>query len=106
LRPRFLPKGRAGRGYRAVARNGRVLLASDRLLENLAGRAAAVRLQTWHRVILPGDPPTPHGVLMCVRAIEESREAAYEARLSEDAAGPFAFALDVGGERVLEFRRR
>src|SRR5206468_2022091 len=66
LRPRFLPKAAVGPGRRAVARNGRVLLCSDRPLDALAGQPASVRLQTWHRAILPGDLPAPYGVLLCV----------------------------------------
>ena len=41
VRPVFLPKGRVGRHYRAVARNGRVLLASDR------------GLASWNRATSP-----------------------------------------------------
>src|SRR5262249_44147822 len=67
LRPRFLAKGGAGQRYRAVARNGRVLLASDQPLEALAGCAARLRLQTWHRAILAGERPEPFGLLLCVR---------------------------------------
>src|SRR4051812_28608096 len=67
LRPRFLPKGVVGAGHRAVARNGRVLLCSDRPAAELAGQVARVRLQTWHRAILPGDVPEPYGILLCVR---------------------------------------
>ncbi|HEV2949452.1 MAG TPA: hypothetical protein VGX70_18900, partial [Gemmataceae bacterium] len=33
LRPRFIPKGQIGHGYRAIARNGRVLLASTQPLD-------------------------------------------------------------------------
>src|SRR6266852_7742663 len=70
LRPRFLPKGTVGRSFRAVARNGRVLLCSDRPVDELEGRAAVVRLQTWHKVILPGDAPSPYGILVCTRTQE------------------------------------
>src|SRR5262245_62037945 len=77
LRPRFLAKGQVGRGGRAVARNGRVLLAADRPLPELAGRAAHVRLQTWHRALLPGDPPEPHGILLCLREITETTSRLY-----------------------------
>src|SRR5438552_7971751 len=67
LRPRLIAKGRAGRGYRAVARNGRVLLASDVPLADLPGRVTRLRIQTWHKVILSGDAPKPYGILLCVR---------------------------------------
>src|SRR5262245_20633083 len=69
LRSRFLAKAAVGPGRRAVARNGRVLLCSDQPLDTLAGQTASVRLQTWHRAILPGDLPAPYGVLLCVRCL-------------------------------------
>ncbi len=105
LRPRFLPKGRAGRGWRAVARNGRVLLASDVPVEELTGRGAAVRVQTWHKAVLPGDEPKPYGVLLCVRVADAPTGAkCLEARLEREPGGNVPLALDVGGETVLTFR--
>src|SRR5205823_14428060 len=76
LRPRFLVKQRVGPGYRAVARNGRVLLASDRQLVELIGCTAWVRIQTWHRALLPGDRPEPYGILLCIRSLPGSPTAA------------------------------
>lgn len=101
----FLPKGRDGRGYRAVARNGRILLASDRPVAELAGQAVCMRLQTWHRRVLPQDPPTPRGILLVVRGDDGPRTTPiYEACLVREAEAPFALALDVGGRLVLVFR--
>jgi hypothetical protein len=103
LRPRFLPKGAVGRaGHRAVARNGRVLLCSDRPVAELVGLAALVRLQTWHRAALPGDRPAPHGVLLCVRGLEGGQPA-YAARLATRAEADGDLTLDVGGVLALEF---
>jgi hypothetical protein len=106
LRPRFLAKGQAGRGYRAVARNGRVLLAGDRPLADLAGRCVRLRLQTWHRTVLPGDRPKPHGLLLCVRSAA-GQGPEFEARLARhgDGSADLALALDVGGGQALHFRR-
>ena len=104
LRPRFLPKGAVGRAaHRAVARNGRVLLCSDRPVAELAGLAAVVRLQTWHRATLPGDEPGPHGLLLCVRGLERGRPL-YAARLVPCGEAGGDLTLDVGGLLVLEFR--
>jgi hypothetical protein len=107
LRPRFLPKGRVGRGYRAVARNGRVLLASDVAVEELCGRFGSVRLQTWHKVILPGDFPTPYGLLLCIRLIPEPKGRLYHTRLAERTLewheAVSHLRLDVGGGMVLDF---
>jgi hypothetical protein len=102
LKPRFLPKGTVGRGFRAVARNGRVLLASDTPLAQLAGQVVTMRIQTWHKAILPGDQPAPYGLLVCVRCADV--EPLYVARLTPRCEEPFALALDVGGEMVLEVR--
>ena len=105
LRPAFLPKGMVGRHHRAVARNGRVLLASDLPLADLAGRVVRLRLQTWHRAILAGDAPEPYGILLCAWGEEVGDQAHYEARLVEAPAAGFELALDVGALRVLELRR-
>src|SRR6516162_661200 len=71
LRPRFIAKGRVGAGYRAIARNGRILLASRQPLDELVGRAALIRFQTWHRTILPNEAPETYGVLMCASSRPE-----------------------------------
>jgi hypothetical protein len=103
----FLPKGRAGRGYRAVARNGRVLLASDRPVAELTGQIRTVRFQTWHRAILAGDSPTPYGLLLYVTSEGgPDAEAPYDTRLVRTPEVPFALALDLGGRLILEFRPR
>jgi hypothetical protein len=107
LRPRFLPKAAGGPGGRAVARNGRVLLCSDRPLDALAGRAASVRLQTWHRAILPGDLPAPYGVLLCVRCLDGAPgpgPPVFGTRLVRRSEGAGDLLLDVGGGLVLEFK--
>ena len=105
LRPRFLPKGRVGRGYRAMARNGRVLLASRLPLAELAGHAARLRLQPWNRAVLPGDVPEPYGLLLC---LDTGRRPApgpiYETRLEPVEGEPAELCLDVGGRLALAFR--
>jgi hypothetical protein len=106
LRPRFLSKGRVGRGYRAIARNGRVLLASDGTLVELADRPARIRVQTWHKPILPGDRPEAYGILLGVRALDDAVELdIYTARLASPSQEPCDLALEVGGGLRLEFRR-
>jgi hypothetical protein len=105
LRPRFLLKGRVGPAYRAIARNGRVLLATDRSLAELVDRPARMRLQVWHRRILPGDAAEPYGLLFSVRGVPLSaQEQMYATRLVGAPASSFALAMDLGGGLVLEFR--
>lgn len=104
LRPRFIAKGKAGGGHRAIARNGRVLLASDRPLAGLTGQAARVRFQIWHRSILPGDPPAPYGVLMAVRLAEQAAaKDCLRAQLVEAPSPGATLALTVGGGQILDF---
>lgn len=106
MRPAFLAKGRAGRGHRAVSRNGRVLLASDRPLAGLVGRVARLRMQTWHLRLLPGDPATVHGVLLYVEAADNADTLpAFDVRLCRSGQGNAELALDVGGRLMLAFRR-
>jgi hypothetical protein len=104
LRPRFIPKRRIGRGYRAIARNGRVLIASDAPLAELAEKAAIIRMQTWHKAILPGDCPQPYGILLVIRRREDAT-ASYATRLEASADVSCELAIDVGGGSRLEFHR-
>src|SRR5438270_10597449 len=69
LSSRVLAKGRVGKGYRSIARNGRILLATDVALAELVDRSARVRLQVWHRAILPGDQSEPYGYVLCIRSV-------------------------------------
>lgn len=106
LRPRFLAKGRVGRGYRAIARNGRVLLATDRPLAAWVDQPGQVRLQTWHRAILPGDCARPYGILLVLRSSPFSASMPrYTTRLVGVPDLSCALALDLGGGLVLEFRQ-
>jgi hypothetical protein len=109
LRPRFIPKCRVGRRYRAVARNGRVLLASTLPMESLIEREVAIRLQPWRKVILPGESPETYGVLMCVRCLDpglrsglEGQEV-YHSFLVREAQSAADLSVDVGGGMVLVF---
>ena len=109
LRPRFIPKGRVGRGYRAVARNGRVLLASNLSMESLIERDVRIRIQPWRKAILPEERPETHGVLMCVRCLdpappsEKTRSRAYRAWLVNETLTNAELVLDVGGGMKLVF---
>jgi hypothetical protein len=104
LRPRFLAKGRVGRSYRAIARNGRVLLASDLPLQELAGRIARLRLQVWHRALVAGNTPQPYGWLLCIRSEPgPADQPLYHARLTRSLDADADLILDVGGREMLAF---
>lgn len=106
LRPRFLIKQAIRSACRAIARNGRILLCSDRPLEQLPGRIVRLRLQTWHRAYLPGDAPQPHGVLLCLRCLEgaEFPTPRFTMRLGKNAEALGELRIDVGGGMMLDFR--
>jgi hypothetical protein len=105
LRSRFLAKDRVGRSYRAIARNGKVLLATDRSLADLADQPGRVRLQVWHRAILAGDKAEPYGILLCIRSGSRSViRPIYRAGLVRCPSPTCPLALEVGGGLVLEFR--
>ena len=109
LRPRFIPKCRVGRGYRAVSRNGRVLLATNSPMDELIEREVEIRLQPWRKVILPGQRPEIYGVLMCTRCLDSDHlsglknEAAYDSCLVKEAQSAANLAVDVGGGMSLLF---
>ncbi|HLN30430.1 MAG TPA: hypothetical protein VK395_21990 [Gemmataceae bacterium] len=104
LRPRFIPKGRVGRSYRAISRNGRVLLASNVALHELLGQTVRLRIQVWHRSILPGDDPQPYGLLLDARAHMPPRPGTvHDGRLAPAAQPVSVLAVDVGGGCRLAF---
>jgi hypothetical protein len=106
LRPRFISKGQVAGSYRAVSRNGRVLLASRLPLAELPGRNLQVRLQTWHKLILPGEPPQPWGILLCLQPHPEpAAEPVHVARLLPSGDPSLDMALEVGGGLNLTFVR-
>ena len=106
LRPRFLPKCVVGSECRAVARNGRVLLCADQPLDELAGQPARMRMQTWHRAILPGESPQPYGLLLCVRGLPpgDQPDGVFTMRLVRSGEAEGDLRVDVGGGMVLDCR--
>jgi hypothetical protein len=78
-------------------------------VEELSGCLVLLRLQTWHRVYLPGEAPQPHGVLLCVRSLDIAkwRDAGpivlpFEMRLRSLAEARGEVRIDVGGRMVLD----
>lgn len=105
LRPRFIPKCQVGRGHRAIARNGHVLLASDAPLSDLTGKLVRIRLQTWHKAILPGERPEPYGILLAVRTVDEGDGPnVFAVGLAPHSTELRDLIVDVGGGLRLEFR--
>ncbi len=106
LRPTLIPKGCVGKHHRAIARNGRVLLASALPLDALGDQEVCLRIAPWHRRILPGDAPRPEGVLLCAWPERAARDLSgagplYQAILASTAAPDGVLHIDLGGLRVL-----
>jgi len=103
----FIPKGGVGRHYRAVSRNGRVLLATDRPLEECGNRIVWLRIACSHRQILSDDESCQWGVLLVawtppeLSAAASPRPVVYEAHISRDLAPGAELSIDLGGLRVL-----
>lgn len=94
------------RGYRAVARNGRVLVASRLPLNDLKDRTVSLRIQTWNRRILPGDAAQPWGIVVCIGDELKHSDPSGRYRMSVLAQPPVDAALhiELGGRKWLEFR--
>jgi hypothetical protein len=111
LRPRFIPKGRVGRSFRAISRNGRILLISRIPLDELLGREVVIRLQPWRKVILIGDKPVLFGILMCVQdsytasPLDPMTTEILQARPLDSPLAPGEIVMDVGGRSILVLER-
>lgn len=104
LRPRFIDKGRAGREFRAIARNGRVLIASQFPLSELPELTVSIRVQLWHKIFLPGDEPAPYGILLYLSdVVEKHTQPSYGARLTNQSQELVDLGIDVGGGMSLTF---
>jgi hypothetical protein len=92
------------RGYRAVARNGRVLVATRLPLTDLKDRTVTLRIQTWNRRILTGDPARPWGILLCIEDVvkHDARPHDRVSVLSQPPANA-ALHIELGGRRWLAF---
>jgi hypothetical protein len=107
LSSRFLAKGQVGKGYRFIARNGRVMLAADGPLADLVDTVVEARLQVWNRAILPGDIPQPYGLLLCIRRQAGSKPGSVQrGELVAEVSEGCELAIAVGGGRWLEIHGR
>lgn len=108
LSPAFLPKGQMGRHFRAVSRNGQVLLMSPQPLGEMEHRRVRLRVSIWHRAHLPREAPGPWGLLLFARALEVSAGPGVQfpvlaAALGGAHACEAALSVELGGGRFLNF---
>ncbi|MGH9684841.1 MAG: hypothetical protein ACRD4S_14660 [Candidatus Acidiferrales bacterium] len=109
----FIAKGKVGRYNRAIARNGMVLLLSSCELPKLERSRIRMRISIWHRVVLPGDRPAPHGLLFVADAFkgggmqggnaQDSALQSLAGSLSGSHDTSALLSIDLGGGRFLNF---
>lgn len=110
LGPSFIPKGKIGDYFQAISRNGLVLLVSPELAREISGLSARLRISVWRRIILPGDSPTPYGLILSTRTLKtEAKRAEKRVLMSTSldashSAGA-ALSIELGGQRILNFFR-
>lgn len=109
--PAFIPKGRIGRHFRAISRNGLILLMSSLGTGSFESLPAELRLSTWHQRIFKESAPEPYGVLMILRPLAAVRPSLDSRQYCSMALGASADAdaelvLDPGGNKFLSILRR
>ena len=108
----FIAKGKIGGYGRGVARNGMVLLMSSYDLAAIECSRVRLRISIWHRAILPGDRPAPHGILLVADALKANRaQVTAQDSARQSLAGSLsgsrdtnaALSIEIGGGRFLNF---
>lgn len=108
LGPAFISKGKMGRHFRAVSRNGLVLLICAEPHPEIGAKRMRLRLSIWHRAHLPGEAAEPWGILIYAQRCQGNGSPAIANRslmalLDDDHAADCALSIELGGRRVLNF---
>jgi len=106
LGPAFIPKGKVGRHFKSISRNGLILVMSAVPLKELAESASVqLRLSIWHSSHLPSEPALPYGLLLYAQPLQiistQPRERLYRAEMTASHSTGAAFSLELGGGRFL-----
>ncbi len=102
----FIAKGKVGRYFKSISRNGLILLMSATSTDDLQ-YATAVRLRfaIWHRSHLRTEAAVPYGLLLHPRPLQtisaQSDEGLYRAEITASRFANAALSLELGGERFL-----
>lgn len=107
----FISKGKIGRHFRAVSRNGMVLLIGAEQHAEISAARMRLRMSIWHRAHLPNEAAEPWGILLYAQRGEANGPAAIPAAghrgliasLDADHAPDSALSIELGGQRVLNF---
>ena len=106
LAPAFESKGRIGRHFRAVSKNGQVLLLTPREAGEMEDAITRLRLSIWHRPNHSGEKPEPWGISLCALANCTGFAAQPRllfAKLDHGQARGAALSIALGDERFVNF---
>jgi hypothetical protein len=106
LRPAFIPKGKIGRHFKSVSRNGLILLMTTASTDDLQySTAVRLRIAIWHRAHLHTESATPYGLLLHAQPLQiistKSHQRLYRAEVTASHSAGAALSLELGGERFL-----
>jgi hypothetical protein len=104
--PAFIPKGKVGRHFKSISRNGLVILMSTFPPRDVPNSTAVhLRVAVWHRSHLQNDPAMAYGLLLHAQPLQgistHSRERRYRAEVTASHSSDAALSLELGGERFL-----
>jgi hypothetical protein len=106
LGPTFIAKGKVGRYFRFISRNGLILLMSTTSTDDLQyATAVRLRIAIWHRSHLRTEASVPYGLLLHAQPLQtisaQSDEAPYRAEVTALHSANAVLSLELGGERFL-----
>src|SRR6185437_14402396 len=106
----LIAKGKVGRHFRAISRNGLVLWMSALPMSECCDAMLRLRISIWHRASLPGERPSPWGLLVyvepCPSAAPDSvspPESVYDGTFESCAAPHAALSIELCNRRFLNF---
>lgn len=104
----FIQKGKVGRHFKFISRNGLILIMTTTLLRDLPDSAIIrLRLATWHRSHLQNERAMPYGLLLHARPLQithmQSRAHLYRTEVIACHSEGAVLSLELGGERFLNF---
>ena len=102
----FIAKGKVGRYFKSISRNGLILLMSATSPDHLQyATAVRLRIAIWHCSHLRTEAAVPYGLLLHPRPLQttsaQSEEGLYRAEITASHFANAALSLELGGERFL-----
>lgn len=105
----LIAKGKVGRHFRAISRNGLVLWMSALPMSECCDAMLRLRISIWHRASLPGERPSPWGLLVYVEPCPSAAAGSpppqplYDGRFGSCASPNAALSIELSDRRFLNF---